>query len=176
MFTETEVVRGIELRRLRERIRKLTSRRRALQDAVDRYRLLACSVDSKRSDAMFASFERQMKELHGDLIHCLRQRHYGLLHDVIYKRDRLVARSEPNNRPWDEWKRRAIKAGVSRKLAALGRKLMKTAYDDRWNSGGSDAAGWDDAGALLISMALENPTLAKAEWEQHLEWGGLIPF
>lgn len=147
-----------------------------MQDAIDRYRKVARSVDSKKSDAIFSSFERQMKELHADLIYCLKWRHSVLRHDVSYKRDRLVARSEPSNRPWDVWKLRAIKAGISRELAALGRKLMKTAYDDRWSGGGSDYAGWDDAGAQLISMALADPNLAKTEWEQHLEWGGLIPF
>lgn len=86
-----------------------------------------------------------------------------------HDRDRVVLTSSTGNYPWDVWERRAIAEGVSKELAALGRSLMREAYQHNWDEAKCGEAGWNDRGEKMIQIALATPSMTTFRWRFMLE-------
>jgi hypothetical protein len=87
-----------------------------------------------------------------------------------HDRDRIVLASFSGNYPWDVWERRAMTEGVAKELAALGRSLMREAYQHSWDEEKCNEAGWNDRGEAMVKFALQTPSAATFRWRQILEW------
>lgn len=57
-------------------------------------------------------------------------------------------------------------AGVSKELAALGRSLMREAYQHNWDEHLCTEAGWNDRGEKMIQLARQTPQKAEKRWRQ----------
>jgi hypothetical protein len=78
-------------------------------------------------------------------------------------------------RVWDEWKERAIVAGVDEALATLGRALMREAIVRNWRDDDARAqCGLYDEGEAMIELARRDPELAERSWSALLENDGRI--
>lgn len=67
--------------------------------------------------------------------------------------------------PWDEWKVKALAAGVPEDLATAGRAVMREAYNHDWPKRLQKECGWGDEGAAMIMLALKEPEKAAKRWE-----------
>ena len=74
----------------------------------------------------------------------------------------------PGNFPWDNWERDALKAGVSRELATLGRAVMREASQHGWPSRIKAQCGLYDHGKRMLSLALNSPQVAEKRWNDLL--------
>lgn len=88
--------------------------------------------------------------------------------------DRILA-SEPGSYPWDDWQRAAVAAGIASGLAALGRSVMREAYQHDWCAQLKYECGIDnpDTAAGMIACAREQPQLMEARWQWLLATDGL---
>lgn len=77
-------------------------------------------------------------------------------------------------RPWDEWHRRALGAGVAAELAELGRQVMREAEQHSWCDELAAQCGADDGGAAMLELALAEPARAAASWQRLLDLDGAI--
>jgi hypothetical protein len=75
--------------------------------------------------------------------------------------------------PWDEWERSALAAGLSPELAALGRSLMREAYQHDWCERLKAECGWSDEGRAMLRRVLAHPRRTAARWEWLLSTDGL---
>jgi len=76
------------------------------------------------------------------------------------------------NFPWDEWKTRALAAGMPAELATLGRAVMREAYQHAWDEDLQRLCGWEDEGNGMLVSALEAPEQAATDWQQLLDTDG----
>ena len=74
--------------------------------------------------------------------------------------------------PWDDWERAALPRGVEKKLANLGRAVMREACQHDWESRLQKRCGWEDGGAVMIALALRAPRTARRRWERLLDTDG----
>lgn len=74
--------------------------------------------------------------------------------------------------PWDAWDRMALARGVSEDLAALGRAVMREAYQHAWCDRFRSLCGWGDEGQRMIALALRSPATARRRWEWLMETDG----
>lgn len=88
--------------------------------------------------------------------------------------DRILA-SGPGSYPWDDWERAAVAAGIAPELAALGRSVMREAYQHDWCAQLKYECGLDnqDTAAGMIACAREQPHLAESRWQWLLATDGL---
>jgi len=75
--------------------------------------------------------------------------------------------------PWDEWQREALAAGLEASLAALGRSLMREAYQHDWCERLKAECGWSDEGRAMLRRVLAHPRRTAARWEWLLATDGL---
>jgi hypothetical protein len=70
--------------------------------------------------------------------------------------------------PWDDWERAALKAGLSKDLAGLGRLVIREAYQHGWEPWLQSLCGWNDDG-----QALRFPQAARRRWDILMRTDGL---
>ncbi len=75
--------------------------------------------------------------------------------------------------PWDDWERWALACGVEAELAALGRLLIREAYQHGWEDWLQNLCGWADDGQALLTLALGSPVEARWCWSRLMETDGL---
>jgi hypothetical protein len=74
--------------------------------------------------------------------------------------------------PWDGWERKAQAAGVPVELAALGRAVMREAYQHDWAERLKILCGWHDHGNAMIRLARRCPAVAQERWQRMLDTDG----
>ena len=74
--------------------------------------------------------------------------------------------------PWDGWEKHALAQGVAPDLAALGRAVIREAWQHGWDEGYRSLCGWRDDGRRMLRLALRNPALAEKRWERLMEIDG----
>ena len=79
--------------------------------------------------------------------------------------DEKMLACQPGGYPWDEWKVKALAAGVSEALAWAGRAVMREAYNHDWPRRLQRECGLDDEGAAMLELALQHPEQAAKRWE-----------
>lgn len=87
-------------------------------------------------------------------------------------REREVLGCTPGAYPWDHWERYAIDQGLDRKLASLGRAVIREAYQHSWDEHLKSLCGWNDDGQRMLEVALRRPAIAKARWTRLLDSDG----
>jgi hypothetical protein len=75
--------------------------------------------------------------------------------------------------PWDHWEKDALAAGVPKKLAGLGRLVVREAVQHDWSDELKSLCGWYDQGKRMIKFALRSPEKAERRWNRLLETDGL---
>lgn len=72
----------------------------------------------------------------------------------------------PGQYLWDDWERMALAAGLSARLASLGRALMREADQHGWCGRLRWECGWNDEGRSLLGRLLGQPrrTAARLQW------------
>ena len=78
----------------------------------------------------------------------------------------------PGAYPWDGWEKFAVTQGVPADLAALGRAVIREAWQHGWEEVMCALCGWQDDGGRMLDLALRDPVLAQARWSQWLETDG----
>jgi hypothetical protein len=86
--------------------------------------------------------------------------------------DEKMLACEPGGYPWDEWRQRALAAGIDDALAWLGRGVMREAYNHDWSERLRHECGWSDEGATMLELALAQPGEAARRWEWLLSTDG----
>ncbi len=88
--------------------------------------------------------------------------------DIVRLRDFVltapVFAGKPTDYPWDRWEKSALQAGVSDKLANLGRSVFREAFQHDWPDDAKVECGWLDGGQTMILQALAFPEAAEARW------------
>lgn len=89
--------------------------------------------------------------------------------------DRQMLECTPGNFPWDEWERQAVAAGVAAELAALGRSVMREAYQHDWCEPLRYECGVNrpETADGMIQAALQEPELTADRWDWLLATDGL---
>ncbi len=89
--------------------------------------------------------------------------------------DRQMFECPPGEFPWDVWARQAVAAGVAAELAALGRSVMREAYQHGWCESLRYECGVNQPGtaAGMIACAKDQPHLVGARWQWLLAADGL---
>lgn len=77
----------------------------------------------------------------------------------------------PGNFPWDEWETKAQAAGLG-DLAALGRAVIREAYQHNWSADLKRECGWEDDGEQMLEQALAERDKVRARWEYLLRTDG----
>ena len=83
-----------------------------------------------------------------------------------------VMDSTAGNYPWDGWEKWAVTQGVPAELAALGRAVIREAWQHEWSERLRSLCGWQDDGRRMLRLALRNPALAQARWTRLLDTDG----
>jgi len=71
--------------------------------------------------------------------------------------------------PWDDWEQAALKAGLSKDLAGLGRLVMREAFQHGWEARLKSLCGWGDQSRRMIKLALRFPEKARRRWQRLLD-------
>jgi hypothetical protein len=89
--------------------------------------------------------------------------------------DRRIQACAPGAYPWDDWQREALAAGLSPEVAALGRAVMREAYQHHWCDRLKYECGIDnaDTAAGMIACAKDQPWLTERRWQWLLITDGL---
>ena len=74
--------------------------------------------------------------------------------------------------PWDGWEKWAVAQGVPAELAALGRAVIREAWQHEWSERLRSLCGWSDDGRRMLRLARRNPALAEKRWSRLLETDG----
>ena len=74
--------------------------------------------------------------------------------------------------PWDGWQKYAVAQGVPAELAALGRDVIREAWQHGWDESLKSLCGWNDDGRRMLRLALRNPALALKRWTRLLDTDG----
>jgi hypothetical protein len=74
--------------------------------------------------------------------------------------------------PWDGWEKHALAKGVASDLAALGRAVIREAWQHGWDERHRSLCGWRDDGRRMLRLALRNPALAEKRWDRLMETDG----
>ena len=78
--------------------------------------------------------------------------------------------------PWDHWEKVALKSGVSKDLASLGRQVMRECHQHSWTHSETIIAdvSWqhEDAPRKMITEVLTEPERIKAYWTELLNTDG----
>lgn len=67
--------------------------------------------------------------------------------------------------PWDDWQKRAITQGIDEATAALGRSLMREAYNHSWSYRLMHECGWSDGGSEMIARLQQDPEQTVKRWK-----------
>lgn len=92
----------------------------------------------------------------------------GLPADLVEK----VLQCGYGHYPWDDWEKRAQAKGVPPELAALGRAVMREAFQHDWEKRLKIWCGWGDRGRCMIVLALRSPDVARQRWQRLLDTDG----
>ncbi|MBS0631898.1 MAG: hypothetical protein JSS11_08295 [Verrucomicrobia bacterium] len=74
--------------------------------------------------------------------------------------------------PWDGWEKYAVAQGVPAELAALGRAVIREAWQHGWDEALRSLCGWRDDGRRMLRLAQRNPGLAQKRWSRLLDTDG----
>jgi hypothetical protein len=92
--------------------------------------------------------------------------------EALRLRDDEVMGSAYGAYPWDGWGKYAVAQGVPAELAALGRDVIREAWQHGWNERLKSLCGWHDDGRCMLRLAQRNPALAQKRWTQLLDTDG----
>jgi len=87
-------------------------------------------------------------------------------------RDDEVMGSTYGAYPWDGWEKSALAQGVPADLAALGRAVIREAWQHGWDEPLRSLCGWRDDGRRMLRLASRNPALAARRWTRLLDTDG----
>ena len=87
-------------------------------------------------------------------------------------REDEVMGSEFGAYPWDGWEKYARARGVESGLAALGREVIREAWQHWWDERHRSLCGWRDDGRRMLLLARRNPALAQERWSRLLDTDG----
>ncbi|MGH8020722.1 MAG: hypothetical protein ACREIA_21040 [Opitutaceae bacterium] len=87
-------------------------------------------------------------------------------------RDDEVMGSTYGAYPWDSWEKYAVAHGVAAELAALGRAVIREAWQHAWDERLRSLCGWRDDGRRMLRLARRNPALAEKRWTRLLDTDG----
>ncbi|MGH8020707.1 MAG: hypothetical protein ACREIA_20965, partial [Opitutaceae bacterium] len=87
-------------------------------------------------------------------------------------RDDEVMGSAYGAYPWDGWEKYAVAHGVAAELAALGRLVIREAWQHAWDERLRSLCGWRDDGRRMLRLARRNPALAEKRWTRLLDTDG----
>lgn len=89
--------------------------------------------------------------------------------------DEPIQASSPGAYPWDLWQREALDAGLAPELAALGRSVMREAYQHDWCDRLKYECGINNphTAAGMILCAKDQPFLTETRWQWLLATDGL---
>jgi hypothetical protein len=87
-------------------------------------------------------------------------------------RDEDVMGSVYGAYPWDHWQKYALAQGLAADLAALGRAVIREAWQHAWDEREKALCGWNDDGRAMLRLALKNPALARKRWGRLLATDG----
>ena len=129
------------------------------------------------SDQVEIAFERNDEQIEAAAVDKGFDGHWISSEEVLELRSRedLLLTCRPGGYAWDDWQRYAIVAGVPDDLAALGRAVMREAYQHSWREELRDecGAGREEGGESMIFEALEQPDWARSRWGWLLATDGL---
>lgn len=74
--------------------------------------------------------------------------------------------------PWDDWQAFALSVHIPAELAALGRAVIREAWQHDWSDRLKSLCGWNDDGRRMLRLARDNPKLAEKRWNRLLETDG----
>jgi hypothetical protein len=74
--------------------------------------------------------------------------------------------------PWDGWEKWAVTQGVPAQIAALGRAVIREAWQHGWDERLKSLCGWSDDGRRMLRLALRNSALAQKRWTRLLDTDG----
>ena len=86
--------------------------------------------------------------------------------------DEKMLSCSPGGYPWDEWRSKALAAGVADDLAWLGRAVMREAYNHDWSERLQHECGWSDDGAAMLELVHVQPGEAARRWNWLLSTDG----
>jgi len=78
----------------------------------------------------------------------------------------------PGDFAWDHWERWAVGDGIDEKLAALGREVIREAYQHNWPEELKAECGWEDSGGAMLELAKSDPERARIRWRYLLDSDG----
>ncbi len=87
-------------------------------------------------------------------------------------RDDEVMGSTYGAYPWDGWEKYAVAHGVAAELAALGRAVIREAWQHAWDERLRSLCGWRDDGRRMLRLAQRHPALAEKRWTRLLDTDG----
>jgi hypothetical protein len=87
-------------------------------------------------------------------------------------RDDEVMGSAYGAYPWDGWEKYAVAHGVAAELAALGRLVIREAWQHGWPERLRSLCGWRDDGRRMLRLAQRKPALAEKRWTRLLDTDG----
>ncbi len=87
-------------------------------------------------------------------------------------RDEEVMSGKAGAYPWDGWQKHALARGVGEDLAALGRAVIREAWQHGWGERERALCGWADDGRAMLRLALKSPETARKRWARLLETDG----
>lgn len=98
-----------------------------------------------------------------------------MTHATRSELDDLILASTPGNFPWDQWKAKALAAGLSAELADLGRAVMRESYQHDWCESLKYECGLHNEGTAqgMIDCAQDEPDLTTDRWQWLLATDGL---
>ena len=88
----------------------------------------------------------------------------GILEKPPRLRDDEVMGSVPGRYPWDKWEKWAKAQGAPKELAALGRAVIREAWQHDWSEELRRLCGWRDDGKRMLRLALRSPARAEKRW------------
>lgn len=74
--------------------------------------------------------------------------------------------------PWNGWAQWARGQGIAPELAALGRAVIREAWQHGWPKPLCSLCGWRDDGRRMARLALRRPAVAEKRWQQLLDTDG----
>jgi len=88
------------------------------------------------------------------------------------REDEVMAGCDAGVFPWDGWEKHALAQGVAPDIAALGRAVIREAWQHGWLAPYRALCGWRDDGRLMLQLALNAPAFAQHVWSWLLETDG----
>ena len=88
------------------------------------------------------------------------------------REDEVMAGCDIGVFPWDGWEKHALAQGAAPDLAALGRAVIREAWQHGWRAPYRALCGWRDDGRQMLRLALNAPVASQKLWQWLLDTDG----